>query len=241
MKIRKLENLLELGREWLPDARFRETVRPTFSQTGEDSIIVFLANCLKIKNPSYIDIGAFDPFLFSNTARMYWEGCRGINIEPNPEMYVRLKKFRVHDINLNIGISNQKGILKYYIMDSQALNTFSEEEAFFLCEKWGRKIIKTLDVPVDTIDNIIKKYANNQFPDFMSLDAEGAEAHIVENIDFSSSRPKFICLETIEYAETGMPKTNTEISDFLCQNGYFIFANTYINTILVLKDLWHNR
>jgi FkbM family methyltransferase len=240
-KLRNFGRLCKFGR-WLPDAHFRGSVRPTFSQTGEDSIILFILTVLKIANPSYIDIGAFDPFVLNNTARMYyWEGGRGINIEPNPEMYARLQKFRKHDLNLNIGISNKKGTLKYYVMDAPTLNTFSEEEARSLSAKWGKKIVKTLEIPVDTIDNVIKAYANNQYPDFLNIDAEGTEMDIVERIDFSASRPKIICLETIEYTETGIPKTSTAVVDFLCQNGYFVFAHTHINTILVLEELWANR
>ena len=51
----------------------------------------------------------FDPFRFNNTASMHQEGCRGINIEPHPEMYARLQKFRERDIDLNIGIVGKKG------------------------------------------------------------------------------------------------------------------------------------
>lgn len=241
MEIKKLKKILKLYLYGLTTIKFIKAVRPTFSQTGEDGIIAFISNILKIDHPSYIDIGAFDPFILNNTARFYAEGSRGINIEPNPEMYYRLKKYRKHDINLNIGISNKKGILKYYVMDSPTLNTFSQEEANTYVEKWGKKIVKTLDISVDTIDNVIKNYANNQYPDFMNIDAEGVEMEILERINFSDSKPKFICLETIEYTETGIPKTNTETSNFLCKNGYFIFANTHINTIFVLENIWKNR
>ena len=41
----------------------------TFSQSGEDVIINFIFNnLLKIKKPTYLDVGAHHPFFLSNTA-----------------------------------------------------------------------------------------------------------------------------------------------------------------------------
>jgi len=221
---------------------FSNNVELTFSQTGEDAIINFLFNAFKINNPSYIDIGAYNPYWINNTAIFYYRAKgKGINIEPNPIGFQKLKKFRPRDINLNIGLSNKKGTLTYFVMDADTLNTFSEEEARKNVEKWGHKIIKTMDIPVDTIDNIIAKYSNNIYPDFMNIDAEGVEMDILERIDFIQSKPKIICLETAEYGNTDMQETDTETVNFLLTKGYFIFSNTYINTIMVDKNLWINR
>ena len=221
--------------------KFSDNAESTFSSTGEDVIINFILSVLRVNKPSYIDIGAYDPYKLSNTALFYFKGRNGINIEPNPVGFKKLQKYRPRDINLNIGISNKKGILTYYVMDADTLNTFSEEEAKKNVEKWGKKIIRTMDIPVDSIDSVIEKYSNNIYPDFMNIDAEGVEMDILSKIDFARSKPKVICLETIEYAETGVQKSITETADFLIAKGYFAFANTHINTILVDENLWKNR
>lgn len=218
------------------NASFRENAKLTFSQCGEDAIFSFIAFALKLKKPSYIDIGAYDPFELSNTARMYLEGSRGINIEPNPDRYENFIKHRKFDTNLNIGVSNKTGVLKYYIMDAPTLNTFSEKTASEYEEKHHRKIIKTLDIPVDTLDNIIKKYANNQFPDIMSLDVEGTEMDVLERLDFMASKPKVVCLETGIYTEAGIPEHEKGTTDFLHSKGYFTYATNQTNKILVHKD-----
>jgi len=220
---------------------FSRNVALSFSQTGEDSIINFIFKNLRINNPSYIDIGAYDPFLFSNTASFYFFNGRGINIEPNPIKFQKLKKYRPRDINLNIGISSKKGLLTYYVMDADTLNTFSEAEANKNVEKWGKKIIKTMDIPVDTVDSVIAEHSNGVYPDFMDIDAEGVELDVLEKIDFHTSKPKVICCETLEYSETGIAKNITTTVDFLRSKGYFVFANTHINTIMVDEFLWKNR
>lgn len=220
---------------------FSHPFKSTFSQTGEDCIISFIFDALNIHKPSYADIGAFNPFLFSNTAKFYYSGSHGINIEPNPDNFKLFQRYRKRDINLNIGIAKTTGSLKYYMMDVPTLNTFSEKDATSFVEKWGHKIIKVIDIPVDTIDNVIKKYSQGIYPDFISIDAEGFEMDIVERMFFLESKPKVICIETIEYTTTGIANTEVEATDFLLKNGYMLFATTYINSIFVLKELWEKR
>ena len=220
---------------------FTHPFKSTFSQTGEDCIISFIFDALNIDKPSYVDIGAFNPFLFSNTAKFYYSGSHGINIEPNPENFKLFQRYRKRDVNLNIGIAKTTGSLKYYMMDVPTLNTFSEKDATNFVEKWGHKIINTINVPVDTIDNIINKYSHGIYPDFISIDAEGFEMDIVERMFSLNSKPKVICIETIEYTTTGVENIETAATDFLLKNGYLLFATTHINSIFVLKKLWEKR
>ena len=82
----------------------------SYSQQSEDLEVFRRFNGKR--NGYYVDIGAFDPVIFSNTNLFYQNNCEGINIEPNPENFERFKKFRTRDINLNLGISDEKNILK---------------------------------------------------------------------------------------------------------------------------------
>lgn len=236
-----IKNIHFFSKFILSPALFNDRIKSTFSQTGEDCIISFIFEALKISKPSYVDIGAFSPFRFSNTAKFYYNGSHGINIEPNPDNFKLFQKYRKRDINLNIGIAKTTGNLKYYMLDAPTLNTFSEKDATNFVEKWGHKIINTINVPVDTIDNIINKYSHGIYPDFISIDAEGFEMDIVERMFFAESKPKVICIETIEYTTTGIANVETGATDFLLKNGYMLFATTHINTILVLKELWEKR
>ena len=101
----------------------------SFSQSGEDLLIKFIFDSLGIKNPSYLDIGAHHPFKLSNTALFYMNGSRGINIEPDPDLFAEFIKFRRKDINLNVGITEHEGHMDFYIISVPTLNTFSAETA----------------------------------------------------------------------------------------------------------------
>ena len=99
-----------------------------YSQCGEDRIADILFQKLSIDNPSWLDIGAGDPYILSNTALFYEKGARGINIEPNPELYLKLVKSRPDDVNLNCAIGTENGNLEYYMFEGYPfLNTCSKQ------------------------------------------------------------------------------------------------------------------
>ena len=214
--------------------------KKSYSQCGEDLIVKFIFDTISIAKPSYIDIGAHDPFLISNTALFNELGSRGINIDPDSNLFEKIKTVRSKDINLNIGVGPEKSKMDLYIMSEKALNTFSKQEAEN-CIKEGLEIIDTKSVDILTVDEIINKYNNGVFPDFLSLDAEGFDFDILKSINFNQYYPKVICVETISFSKSGKGVKNQEIVEFLCSKGYLIYADTYINTIFVNKQTWSNQ
>ena len=106
------------------DKKYKKT---SFSQCGEDLIIKFIFDNIGIHEPSYIDIGAHHPYFISNTALFYKNGCRGINIEPDPILFKGFLKYRNEDKNLNIGVSSTNNEMDFYIISTPTLNTFSKD------------------------------------------------------------------------------------------------------------------
>lgn len=210
----------------------RKPYKKTYSQTGEDIIVDSVFHSLKIDKPSYLDIGANDPWFISNTAGFYKRGCHGVTIEPNPLLYKRIKRQRRKDINLNVGIGPNGGNFPFYIMSSDTMSTFSKDEAEKLVNDYDFKIEKIIDVPIVSVQDIIDKYCGGKFPDFLTIDTEGMDYEILKSIDYSENYPKVICAETREYGEgIEAGKHEKEIETLLIENGYKIYANTYLNTI----------
>jgi len=222
-------------------SKFRSVIKKfnkiSYSQSGEDLIVRFIFDAINIKNPSYVDIGAHHPYHFSNTALFYNSGSRGINIEPQPELFTDFTKIRKEDINLNLGISDTSGELDFYVMSIPTLNTFSSSEVErYVQEGYSVKYIKK--IRVDTINAVIERYCQGIFPDFLSLDAEGLDLKILKSIDYQRSSPTVICVETISFSKTGKGVKDIDIINFLEKQGYMIYGDTYINTIFVKKDKW---
>ena len=211
--------------------------KKSFSQSGEDIIVSQIFKLREIFLPSYLDIGANDPFLINNTARLYKKGSRGINIEANPTLFHRFEKYRPLDINLNVGIGNAEAEMDFYIMNDDTLSTFSRALAESLHSS-GKPIKEKISIQLTTISKILSKYANNIFPDFLSLDVEGLDLQILKSIDYTKSWPKVICVEIAEYSSKGVGRRNDEIANFLISKGYYEYANTNLNAIMVKDEFW---
>ena len=70
--------------------------KKSYSQCGEDLIVRYIFDVLRIEHPSYLDIGAHHPFFLNNTALLYEEGSRGVNVEADPQLIHSFYKERKH-------------------------------------------------------------------------------------------------------------------------------------------------
>ncbi|HLX55336.1 MAG TPA: FkbM family methyltransferase [Aquella sp.] len=215
----------------------RDNFKISFSQCGEDLIVQYIFRLRNVEKPSYLDIGAHHPFFLSNTTLFYKNGSRGINIEANPELLENFTKFRKEDINLNIGLSNKKEELDFYIMHDNTLSTFSKVECDALVLA-GKVLKEVKKVKLTLLSDILQRYSMGKFPDFMSIDVEGMDLQILKSIDYSLDTPKVICVEAAEYSPTGSGIRRTELIDFLVSKGYYEYANTNLNSIMVKRDFW---
>jgi hypothetical protein len=213
--------------------------RISYSQSGEDLIIDYIFRRRKISNPSYLDLGANHPFSINNTFLFYQRGARGINIDANPASVKLFEQFRPLDINVNIGVGVSPGKQDFFILNDPALSTFSEHEAN-IQKMNGKFIVKTLPVQVKTVNSIIEDYCGGVFPDFINIDLEGLDESIFSSINFEKSKPKVICLETVEYTVDGTGKKNEQLIRMVVEAGYSVYADTNINTIFVENKFWFN-
>lgn len=202
--------------------------KSSYSQMGEDLIVdSFLG---QKKTGFYVDIGAHDPLDMSNTYKFYRRGWTGIQIEPNYRKIKGFKKYRPGTVSLNIGIGKSSRA-KFFIFESEALSTFSEEEAHH-SQSFGNKVIETTEVDIVPLQEVFEKYVGTKTIDFMSIDTEGYDLQVLETNNWDLYRPSFIILETAEYDQNRFGKKENDLYDPVMQElGYEKVADTYINTI----------
>lgn len=208
----------------------RRHTRHSYSQCGEDLILSFAFDFLGVEQPTYLDIGAHHPEYLSNTALFHKRGCRGVNVEPDRALFARLSKVRSRDVNLNIGISDHEGVSDFYLMSAPELNTFSREEAEKLDGAGGLQIVAVEQLKVEPINKVLDAYFKKR-PDLLSIDVEGLDMRILKSLNFDKHAPLAICAETLSYSTDGTGTKNTELIEFVSSKGYFVYADTYINTI----------
>lgn len=207
----------------------------SYSQSGEDLIIDYVLGWMGSPTRTYLDIGAHHPTFLSNTYLFYEQGHRGVSIEPDPVLHAVIEKRRPGDTNLNIGIgSDAQEEAEFYIMNPTTLNTFSKKEAETYVKHYpGTTIDRVVKLPLVGINTMLKKHFHETAPDFVSLDVEGLDFEIIQSFDFDTHRPKVFCIETAEYASRTSLKKAIELMQFVKSKDYFLYADTFTNSIFV--------
>jgi len=157
-----------------------------YSQYGQDKY-VYETYFSDKSNGCYVDIGAYDGIKLSNTYIFEKIGWGGYCFEPFEEVFEKLKVNRPNSKNFNfaVGHKNDKvnflkvigepemlsGVLDYY--DNQHLFRINKE--VFECD--GSQEGAVIDMI--TLESVIPL---DTHIDYLSLDTEGGEALILENI-----------------------------------------------------------
>ena len=207
----------------------------SYSQEGEDLVLKRLFYGLR--NGFYIDVGAHHPRRFSNTYLFYKMGWKGINIDAMPGSMKAFNQIRPRDINIEKPISDQKQILTYYAFNDSALNGFSKELSDKRDGKGEYQIEFTKEIETTTLKDILNKYLpENQNITFLSIDVEGLDFKVLKSNDFEKYKPKVILIEIL--GSRLIDIDNNEISKYLSQYGYSIYAKTVNTSFFITSEFY---
>jgi methyltransferase, FkbM family len=201
----------------------------SYATNFEDMIAKFYCNQHRNRNGGfYVDVGALDPFRFSNTYALYLAGWKGINIEPRRDCIQKFERYRKSDINLNIGISSETREMDYYSFQEPAYNTTQKERADYVIQQGYSQLIHSYKIKTLPLRDV---FASNGVPatgiDFLAIDVEGHELSVLQSNDWQLYRPFFIAMESLMSRENGY---NIQYLDedpavkFLLKQGYHIVA-----------------
>lgn len=170
----------------------------------------------------YIDVGAYDPLEISVTKFFYDLGWSGINIEPLRSKCTLFDQERKRDINLCIGLGNERG--KKSLTTAGAASTFSDEvvskRGFYQHNKWSKTML--------TLSDIYEQYCKKgQEIHFCKIDVEGYEKEVLEGVtNWDIFRPWVFVMESTEPG-TVIPSYQ-KWENILMDNGYVFAYKTNI-------------
>jgi len=209
--------------------------RNSYSQAGEDVVVDFLLRGVGLLKPSYLELGVFYPDVASNTYKFYLRGARGVLVEADRTQLKRIIDLRPEDKVLNVGVGKDNGHADFYVFNIGGLNTFSKAEAEQRTLNKKYWVTEIIEVPIKNINDIISENFD-KYPDFLSIDIEGYDLEVLKTLDYSNYPIPIICAETCTFSENHIKSKDNSIAEFLSTKGYFIYADTYINTIFVNKS-----
>jgi FkbM family methyltransferase len=167
----------------------------SYAQNFED---VLIRRALQdVAQGFYIDIGAFDSTTDSVTRWFYDSGWRGVNVEPNPALHAKLEVDRSEDENLWCALSSVSGSKQFNVIGETGLSTLSAD---LVCaaSAAGYDVSSRIEVPVETLDQLLSCYGKDRILDFVKLDVEGSEGDILNATLFTAARPRLLIIEAVK-------------------------------------------
>lgn len=217
-----------------PQPPFPADANPSYAQCGEDLVMTFLLRHFKVEQPSYLDIGCWEPVRSNNTYLFYLRGGRGVLVEPNPALADRIRELRPEDrlVTAGIGVTDAAEA-DYYMFNEPQLNTFDPEEIKRLATQPHIKLEQTIKLPLVNINRVIGEQLGKT-PDVVSIDIEGLDLAVLRTLDFDRYRPRMVCAETQVAATL---RHNPETVPFMASKGYEVRGLTFANTIFLDKRM----
>lgn len=165
----------------------------------------------------FVEFGATDGQSISNTIlleRKY--GWKGILAEPNPVWHRELEKNRVCHISKDCVYSKTGELVDFIASDAPDISSI---KAFADRDEHAQNRLngKTIQVPTISLFDLLNKYDAPQTIDYLSIDTEGSELHILEAY-FAENTYYDIKVITVEHNYVG--EVREAIYRLLASKGY---------------------
>jgi len=163
-----------------------------WSQNKEEEYIL---EFFKGKRPgNLLDIGAYNPEVFSNSKALIDLGWNAVLVEPSPECFKQLTDYYDGNPNVkceNYAISNFTGNLVFW--NSAGACATAREEHYNLW-KDAQQDFNKIEVPCKSWKDFYKHIGIRTF-EFITIDAEGMDALILEQMDLFELGTRLLVIE----------------------------------------------
>lgn len=165
-----------------------------YSQNTEEETILAYFDKAKVNEGKFIEIGAYDPFVFSNTRALVERGWSGIYIEPVKKHVDRFKEVykdsdKVHVIHAALSAS-EHDVVEFWESDDAVSTTEVDHMS-----KWEKSGVQFHPVTVPVIHVEQMQQIAEGF-DFLTLDTEATSYTLFTWMsDAFLSSLKLICIE----------------------------------------------
>lgn len=183
----------------------------------------YILELLNDRTGYYIELGANDGVIQSNTFYLEKKGWKGILIEPSLNKYFECTKNRssLNKFYCNACVSvdfNEKYVdMTYSNLMTVAPQISSKKDNLTTFLNSSKKHLKPYEKLIEygaraiTLNDILKDAKAPSFIDFFSLDVEGAEIEVLKGVNFDNFKFRYVLIETEQFKL---------INDFFIDKGY---------------------
>jgi FkbM family methyltransferase len=169
----------------------------------------------------FVEVGANDPVLGSQSFAFEQRGWDGLLVEPLAECVARLKIVRKAKVVEAAAGSPENEGKELPLLVAGGLSTLSPQIKLLVEPETTRL------VPVRTLDSMLAE-AGIETIDFLSIDVEGYEVEVLKGLSFDYYRPRLILLEDDAHTRAK--------HDYLTSKGYLLVRRTNLNNWYVRKS-----
>ena len=138
----------------------------------------------------YVDVGANDPVLDSQSQHLEALGWTGLLIEPDPDCCELLRKTRAGTV-VEMACSSPQNAGKQLLLNRAGPHSTLEQRPIAL----GAVVRSTVAVQCETLDTILRSHRVPEQFDLLSIDIEGHEMVALSGFSFSVWRPRLVLIE----------------------------------------------
>jgi FkbM family methyltransferase len=164
----------------------------------------------------FVDVGANDPHIDSQTFHLEQSGWTGVLIEPQPDLAeaLRIRRAKVY-ANACSGPENAGTSMRLHL--AGVFSSLNKQLPVATA-----RVEQTIAVSVRTLDDILRDARAPAPIDFLSIDVEGHELEVLRGFDFDAWRPRLILIED--------HVLDRSLHSFLVRHGYVWIRRTGLNS-----------
>lgn len=203
-----------------------------YSQKKEDRTIW---NYFHDKPPGQLlDIGANDGRLFSNSLWLLEHGWGGVLVEPSPKAFKKLQENhkRGNIYLMQYAITDHDGMIDLYESGSVKVTGRHENVALVstiipdYLRPWTMRVgFEKVSVPCLSFKTFLERSPIKQF-EFITIDAEGEDWNILQQMDLNALGCQFICIEHDKVTPM------IQFKEYIEKQGYRYIAHTQVNLLM---------
>jgi FkbM family methyltransferase len=184
---------------------------------------LMIANHFGDRTGVYVEVGAYDPIVMSQTWQLELRGWKGLLVEPVAEQAAKLRAQRNAKVaEVACGSPSQHGAS----MEMQVNGIGSTLVKGFMDPEFS-PYAKMRQVRCVTLDSVLAETGFDRI-DFISIDVEGAEVDVLEGFSLERYKPSLVLIEDFLSDQTRYRH--------MVRRGYRFVRRTGINSWYVPRD-----